>query len=197
MCIRDSIHAAFVVRDNVLHRHDIEDAYLEAIDNAKSEIIIANAYFVPGRKFRKALLAAARRGVNVKLLLQGRMEYFLMFATHAFYSEFLKNGINIYEYRQSFMHCKIAIIDSTWATVGSSNIDPFSLLLAREANVLVQDTTFASELRTEVFSTIHASAIQISPRHWAKANLIKRIASWIAYGLVRVFLGVIGRSNER
>ncbi len=192
-----NIKAALVLRDNVLHRSDIEDAYLDAIGQAKSEIIIANAYFVPGRRFRLALLAAVKRGVKVKLLLQGRMEYFLMFSTHAFYSDFLKSGIEIYEYRKSFMHSKVAVIDSTWATVGSSNIDPFSLLLAREANVVVNDATFANELRTDLQVSIDDGALRIDPQQWTRGNIFKRFASWIAYGLVRAFLGVIGHSNEK
>jgi cardiolipin synthase len=193
---RIGLEAAFVLRDNVLHRHDIEDAYLEAIQTAQSEIIIANAYFVPGRKFRRALLDATKRGVKVKLLLQGRMEYFLMFATHAFYSEFLRNGIEIYEYRKSFMHSKVAVIDSYWSTVGSSNIDPFSLLLAREANVLVKDGTFSSALRTDILTSMQAGAIYIAPQEWINGNLIKRTASWLAFGVVRLFLGFIGLSNK-
>jgi cardiolipin synthase len=191
------ITAAYVLRDNVLHRNDIENAYLEAINAAKSEIIIANAYFVPGRKFRKALLDAAKRGVTVKLLLQGRLEYFLMFATHAFYSEFLRNGVEIYEYRKSFMHSKVAVIDSDWATVGSSNIDPFSLLLAREANVMIKDASFSTELREDIMHSIQDGATRVMPDKWAKSNIIKRTASWIAFGLVRIFLGVIGQSNEQ
>ena len=189
--------AALVLRDNMLHRRDIEEAYLTAIANAKSEIIIANAYFVPGRRFRQALLEAAKRGVNVKLLLQGRMEYFLMFATHAFYNDFLKNGIEIYEYRKSFMHSKVAVIDSHWATVGSSNIDPFSLFLAREANVLVKDSAFATELRTDIIATIQEGAYRISSKEWAQGSIVKRLSSWLAYGLVRWFLGLIGQSNEQ
>ncbi len=191
------IKAAFIWRDNVLHRSDIEEAYLEAINHAKAEIIIANAYFVPGRKFRKALLDAAKRGVTVKLLLQGRMEYFLMFATHAFYNDFLGSGIQIYEYRKSFMHSKVAVVDNLWATIGSSNIDPFSLLLAREANVLVKDSAFATALRMDIESTIQSGAYRISPQEWARGNMVKRLASWIAFGLVRSFLGIIGRSNEQ
>ncbi|MGZ8261724.1 MAG: cardiolipin synthase ClsB [Methylotenera sp.] len=194
--VKKGIKAALVLRDNVLHRRDIEDAYLAAIAHAKLEIIIANAYFVPGRRFRKALLKAAKRGVTVKLLLQGRMEYFLMFATHAFYSEFLRNSIEIYEYRKGFMHSKVAVIDSQWATVGSSNIDPFSLLLAREANVMVQDTVFGTELRMDIVSSIQ-DAYRVSPQEWARINIARRFVSWVAYGLVRVFLGVIGYSNER
>ncbi|NOS95765.1 MAG: cardiolipin synthase ClsB [Methylotenera sp.] len=190
------IKAAFVVRDNVLHRRDIEDAYLDAINHAQSEIIIANAYFVPGRKFRKALVDAAKRGVKVKLLLQGKMEYFLMSATHAFYSVFLNNGIEIYEYRKSFMHSKVAVIDSYWATVGSSNIDPFSLLLAHEANVFIQDNTFASELRLDIESSMK-NGHQITAEAWVNGNIMQRGISWIAYGLVRFFLGVIGSSKEQ
>ncbi len=195
--IKDGIKAAFVLRDNLLHRRDIEDAYLEAIAQAESEIIIANAYFVPGNRFRQALLDAAQRGVAVKLLLQGRMEYFLMFAAHAFYREFLRHGIEIYEYRKSFMHSKVAVIDNEWATVGSSNIDPFSLLLAREANVIVLDAAFANELRADILASTQEGAHRVAEQDWGRGNIVKRIASWVAYGLVRFFLGVIGYSNER
>ena len=191
------ISAAFILRDNVLHRRDIENAYLSAINAAKSEIIIANAYFVPGRRFRQALLSAAKRGVKIELLLQGRMEYFLMLATHAFYSLFLKNGIHIYEYRKSFMHCKVAVIDGYWATVGSSNIDPFSMLLAREANIVVQNTAFATELRTEICNSIREGAHQISAKDWLQGHLFKRALSWLVFGIVRVFMGIIGISKEQ
>ncbi|MDO9205649.1 cardiolipin synthase ClsB [Methylotenera sp.] len=195
--MNEGVKAALVVRDNVLHRRDIEDAYMSAISQAKREIIIANAYFVPGRRFRLALIAAAKRGVRVRLLLQGRMEYFVMFATHAFYSEFLKNGIEIYEYRKSFMHSKVAVIDSVWATVGSSNIDPFSLLLAREANIVMEDNHFSKELQLDIESSIQEGAHRVDAKSWAQGNIIKRIASWIAYGFVRLLLGVIGQSTEK
>ncbi len=194
--IKKGVNAAFVLRDNLLHRRDIENAYLSAINAAKSEIMIANAYFVPGRRFRQALLKAAKRGVKIELVLQGRMEYFLMFATHAFYSVFLKSGIAIFEYRKSYMHCKVAVIDNSWATVGSSNIDPFSMLLAREANIVVQDTVFASELRTEIRQSIQQEAIQIDAQEWLQSHTFKRFLSWLVYGAVRGFLGLIGYSKE-
>lgn len=187
---------AFILRDNVLHRRDIENAYLDAINNANSEIIIANAYFVPGKNFRKALLDASKRGVTIKLLLQGYKEYFLMFATHAFYSEFLRNHIEIYEYKKSLMHSKVAVIDQHWATVGSSNIDPFSLLLAKEANVLVLDNHFANELRADIILSINIGARRISPQDWEQGHIIKRFTSWMVYGLVRVLLGFIGHTSE-
>ena len=191
-----NVLAAFVQRDNVLHRHDIETAYLEAINSARSEILIANAYFLPGHRFRKALVDAANRGVKVSLLLQGRVEYFLMMATHAFYTEFLNKGIAIYEYRKSFMHSKVAVIDGTWATVGSSNIDPFSLLLAREANLFISDPGFAGELRTDILASIAAGAVPILAQQWQAENAFKRAASKLALGMVRLFLGLIGEKDE-
>ena len=194
---KGNMKAAFILRDNVLNRRDIEKAYLAAIAQAHTEIIIANAYFVPGRRFRKALLAATKRGVNVKLLLQGRIEYFLMFASHAFYAIFLKNDIEIYEYRKGFMHSKVAVIDSEWATVGSSNIDPFSLLLAREANVVVKDKTFAKALRIDIMQSIQDGAYQVLAQEWTNRHIFKRFLSWLAYGLVRLFVGLIGYSKEQ
>ena len=191
------IKAALMLRDNILHRRDIEEAYLSAISSAKHEIMIANAYFLPGWRFRKALIEAAERGVKVTLLLQGRLEYFYMFASHAFYSLFLQHGIEIYEYRKSFMHSKVAVIDGQWATVGSSNIDPFSLLLAREANVVVDDKKFAQELRDGVLQNIADGAQQVSQENWQKRHLLGRFASWITYGCLRLFLGVIGYADER
>ena len=191
-----NVLAAFAQRDNVLHRHDIETAYLEAINSAHSEILIANAYFLPGYRFRKALVDAANRGVKVSLLLQGRVEYFLMLATHAFYSEFLNKGIAIYEYRKSFMHSKVAVIDGRWATVGSSNIDPFSLLLAREANLFISDPGFAGELRTDILASIAAGAVPILAQQWQAENAFNRAASKLALGMVRLFLGLIGEKDE-
>jgi cardiolipin synthase len=190
--VAGSISAAYVIRDNILHRRDIETAYLNAIRHAKSEISIANAYFVPGIRFRRALMSAAQRGVQVKLLLQGRKEYFLMFAVHAFYGSFLKSGIEIYEYHKSFMHSKVAVIDQEWSTVGSSNIDPFSLFLAREANIIIRDQTFSAHLRTDIIKNIEDGAIHITKQNWQNASIAIRFVSWFAYSAVRFFLGLIG-----
>jgi len=190
------VKVAYVIRDNVLHRHDIEKAYLNAISDAKTEVIIANAYFIPGRKFRQALLMAAARGVTIKLLLQGRKEYILMFATHAFYSKFLNAGIEIYEYRKSFMHSKVAVIDNKWATVGSSNIDPFSLLLANEANVVVEDINFANELKSDIEISIQ-NAFHVTLETWKQGSKVKYFFSWIAYGIVKIFLSIVGNNDDK
>jgi cardiolipin synthase A/B len=187
------IRAAFVVRDNLWHRRDIEKSYLAAIRNAKSEIVIANSYFLPGIRFRRALIAARKRGVRVILLLQARVEYMLVdYAAHALYGQFLKADIEIHEYHASFMHSKVAVIDQHWATVGSSNIDPFSLLLARESNIVVKDAKFASVLRIDIQKSIDAGASLVSADDWQHGHIIRRSLSWIVYGLVRLALGVVG-----
>jgi len=184
---------AFVLRDNGRHRHDIEHAYLKAIAGARREIIIANAYFLPGLRFRNALKNAARRGVRVVLLLQGRVEYRLQhFATRALYDELLREGMEIHEYHASFMHAKVAVVDGYWATVGSSNIDPFSLWLAREANLVVRDAGFAESLRADLLQEIARSARLISPSVWRKNGIWMHLLMRISYVVVRFLTGVIG-----
>lgn len=190
------IAALLVLRDNVLHRHDIEDAYLDAIAKAQHEILIANSYFLPGWRFRKALMDAANRGVKVTLLLQGRIEYWVMLATQAFYGQLLQHGVKIFEYRKSFMHSKVAVIDGVWATVGSSNIDPFSLMLAREANVVVHDTDFASQLKSSIEVSIHEGAVRVDETDWRRGNVGHRFISWVIYGFLRFVLGIIGRAED-
>lgn len=185
----------FVLRDNVRHRRDIERAYLQAISNAKSEIIIANAYFLPGRIFRRALKQSAQRGVRVVLLLQGRAEYLIQhYATHFLYDELLAAGVEIYEYQASYLHAKVAVVDGRWATVGSSNIDPFSLLLAREANLLVNDTDFAGSLRTSLLSVI---ANDVLRKEMTQENYLTRFLSRLSYGIIRILVGITGLPKWR
>lgn len=165
---RRGAFADLVLRDNLLNRQKIERAYLRAIGIARHEVIIANAYFLPGARLRRALIHAARRGVRVRLLLQGRYEYFLQYhATRPMYGKLLEAGVEIYEYRASFMHAKVAVVDSRWATVGSSNLDPLSLLLAREANVVVDDASFAEQLSERLESAISNGSVGVEAAVYA------------------------------
>ena len=188
---RGSQRAAFLVRDNLWHRNDIEEAYLSSIASARSEILIASSYFFPGLAFRHALTQAAARGVRVILLLQGRVEYRLLhYASRALYGTLLDSGVEIHEHHKSFLHAKVAVIDSSWATVGSSNIDPFSLLLAREANVVADDARFASELRESLRVVMVTGARQVKAESWHRRPLPDRIAHWTCYGLARLLTGL-------
>lgn len=189
------MHSAFLVRDNFRHRRDIGDAYLKAIGLAKSEIILANAYFLPGLNFRHALLAAAQRGVRVVLLLQGKIDHRLAYyATRALFGSFLDVGIEIYEYHKSIMHAKVAVIDNHWATVGSSNLDPFSLLLALEANIVVDNQDFAATLKDSLEKALSMGARRLPQHHWQSQPIMLRLTSWISYGFTRFLIGIAGYS---
>ena len=196
---RGTQRAAFVVRDNLWHRNDIEEAYHAAIAGARSEILIASSYFFPGRAFRRLLIDAAARGVRVVLLLQGRVEYRLLhYATRALYGALLAAGIEIHEHHKSFLHAKVAVMDGRWATVGSSNIDPFSLLLAREANIVVDDDAFAATLRASLFAALENGAREVRRETWRKRPLPARVADWTCYGFARLLTGVFvyGQGQE-
>jgi cardiolipin synthase A/B len=186
--------AALVLRDNLRNRAQIERAYRRAVGRARKEIIIANAYFVPGRKMRKALVSAAGRGVHVRLLLQGRYEYFMQYyAARPIYGALLRAGVEIYEYSPSFLHAKVAVIDGRWATVGSSNLDPLSLLLAREANVVVEDASFASQLRARLVQAMRGEEHAMDPENFRQRPLRQRFMEGVALFLMRLALAIQGK----
>ena len=188
------ISAELVLRDNLRNRSRIERAYRQAIGMAQQEIIIANAYFLPGRKLRKGLIHAARRGVRVQLLLQGRYEYFMQYhASRPVYGALLAAGVEIHEYSVSFHHAKVAVIDGHWATVGSSNLDPLSLLLAREANIVLDDVAFAQDLRTQLLYAIEHDGIRVDPQVYAGRPWRQRFLDRVAFGLMRVLLLLNGK----
>jgi cardiolipin synthase len=190
----DAMHAELMLRDNVHNRSRIERNYRQAIGAATHEIIIANAYFVPGRKLRRGLIHAARRGVRVRLLLQGRYEYFMQYhAARPVYGALLKAGVEIHEYSVSFLHAKVAVIDGHWATVGSSNLDPLSLLLAREANVFVDDEKFALELRARLERAMTLGGERIDPATYANRPWHQLFLDRCAFGLMRALLFLTGK----
>ncbi len=186
------VRAAFVVRDNFAHRRDIERVYLAALALARDEILIANAYFLPGRRFRKLLKKAAARGVRVRLLVQGHTDHpFFQAAARALYRDLLAAGVVIHEYQASELHAKVAVVDGHWATVGSSNIDPFSLLLAREANLVVDDAGFARDLRQRLHQALSQSTA-LDAANWQRRAWPRRMLSWLAYNGVRLMVGLAG-----
>ncbi|MBA2483730.1 MAG: cardiolipin synthase ClsB, partial [Nitrosomonas sp.] len=190
--------AALVIRDNLLHRRDIEQVYLDAIKNAHKEIIIASAYFLPGKNFRQALNKAVQRGVCVLLLLQGKIEYRLLhYATHALYGNLLDAGIQIYEYNKSYLHAKVAVIDGHWATVGSSNIDPFSLLLAREANVVIDDDFFGNELRSSLKQAISEESVSVIRKEWIEKSWLSHAVNRFCYHLVYLMQSILGYDQSK
>lgn len=190
------VQAAFVVRDNLRQRRTIERAYIDAIRAAQQRIWLICPYFYPGHEFRRALCKAARRGVEVRLLMQGKPDYRIAaLAARVLYDELLRCGVEVYEYMPAFLHAKVMLVDDHWATVGSSNIDPISLLLNLEANMVVRDATFARDLAVEIGRALAQSeaitAQHVRAQGWA--GLAPRVlVEWAAYVYLRV-AGVTGR----
>ena len=183
-----------VLRDNVRHRTQIERAYRKAIGTAHHEVVVASAYFFPGLRLRRALVLAARRGVRVRLLLQGTYEYFVPYrASRQLYGKLLAAGVEIYEYHASVLHAKVAVVDGQWATVGSSNLDPFSLLLAREANVVVRDDTFAQELQASLSEAMHNGATRVDPHSFAHRPWWQQLVDWGASLVLRLGVFLTGK----
>lgn len=189
--------ASLVLRDNLRNRRAIERAYLQSFEAAHEEVLIASAYFLPGRRFRAALRALAERGVRVRLLLQGQVEYRLQHhAQRALYGQLLAGGVEIHEYLASYLHAKVAVVDERWATVGSSNIDPYSLLLAREANVVVHDVRFAGQLHAVLAEAIDQHSRRIDTERYSRRSVIARARDWCAFFLVRLATVVLARGRD-
>ena len=142
-----TVEAAFLLRDNLRQRHSVQAALLQACGQARMAIDLVCPYFYPGRILRRALRDAARRGVRVRLLLQGRPDYRIAaLAASVLYRELLAEGIRIFEYDAAFLHAKVVRVDDHWATVGSSNLDPLSLLVNFEANLAIRDGPFVRDV---------------------------------------------------
>ncbi|MCY7318225.1 MAG: cardiolipin synthase ClsB, partial [Ramlibacter sp.] len=181
-----SAKAIFVTRDNGDHVNDIERHYRIAIRAARQRVVIANAYFFPGYRLIKEMRRAARRGVDVNLILQGTPDMQIVkTAANMLYHYLIKGGVKIYEYTDRPLHGKVAVADGEWATVGSSNLDPLSLSLNLEANVIIRDAGFNRHLTERLDHLIANSCTQIGTQHVGELSGWKLVRSYIAFHLIR------------
>lgn len=182
---------AFIARDNLHHRRSIENSYLRAIGQAKREVWLANPYFVPGRRLRRALTQAAQRGVQVTLLL-GKKEFWLLDrAVPSLYGALLRAGVRIAEYKEGHLHGKVAVVDDRWATVGSSNCDALSLFVNHEANFMVQNHPLVAMLKAHIHQAVHDEAESVDPMEFAHRSPLDRLGNWCAYVLYRLVMRVL------
>ncbi|HVE52370.1 MAG TPA: cardiolipin synthase ClsB, partial [Ramlibacter sp.] len=185
--------ALFVVRDNRRHMDDIERHYRIAIRAAKKRIVIANAYFFPGYRFIKELKRAARRGVDVRLILQGQPDMaFVKTAAEMLYHHLLRAGVRIYEYCDRPLHGKVAVMDDEWSTVGSSNLDPMSLVFNLEANVIIRDRAFNATLSQNLDKLMCDSCNQITLEGLGELKGWPLVRSFLAYHFTRRYPGWAG-----
>jgi len=174
------VEAVLITRDNRRRTGDIEREYLAAIRAARQRIVIANAYFFPGYRLIKELRRAARRGVDVRLILQGEPDMpIVKTAATMLYHHLLHAGVRIYEYCDRPLHAKVALMDDEWSTVGSSNLDPLSLSLNLEANVFARGRAFNQLLWERMDKLMRESCQQIG-----EADLE---SGWSGWRLVRSF----------
>lgn len=185
---------ALVVRDNDNHRNDIELHYRVAIRSATKEITLANAYFFPGYRFLRDLRHAAKRGVKVRLILQGEPDMpIARFVATMLYDYLISGGVEIHEYCERPLHGKVAVIDDRWSTVGSSNLDPFSLALNLEANVIIYDEAFGISMKARLDRLMadHCSLVKRAKRPRRKIqrvflgtlvfHFLRRFPTWARY----------------
>lgn len=180
--------AMFVTRDNHQHPSDIERHYRVALRSARHRAVIANAYFFPGYRFIREMRRAARRGVDVRLILQGRPDMpIARKAASMLYDHLLRAGVRIYEYCDRPLHGKVALVDDQWATVGSSNLDPLSLSLNLEANVIIRDRHFNAHLHRRLAHLIESSCREIEATPPGRFDGIRLLRGYVLFHLMRWF----------
>jgi len=185
--------AVLVERDNVRHRTDIEVCYLQALRAARQRIVVANAYFFPGYRLLRELRNAARRGVQVTLILQGQPDMrWVRALSRLLYNYLLRDGVRIHEYCQRPLLGKVALVDDEWSTVGSSNLDPLSLSFNLEANLLIRDRAFNQHLYQHLTSLASEQCKAVTLErmirgYWWRAPLI-----FIGFHLTRYFPRIAG-----
>ena len=145
----------------------IRGMYLDAIERARHHIFLTNAYFIPDRVILSALVAAAERGVDVRVLLPWRSNHVTAdWLAHSHFGTCLRAGIKLFGYKNAMIHAKTATIDSIWSTVGTANLDRLSLAGNYEINVEIQDPDFAAEME-QVFETDLSNAFELTSEWWA------------------------------
>jgi cardiolipin synthase len=155
--------------------------YVSAITFSENSLHVTNAYFVPDDETVDALMSAARRGVDVKIVLPGTTDTSMTLnAGRYFYSRLLKSGVKLYKRRGVMLHAKTAVIDNVWSTVGSTNMDFWSFSTNDEVNAVILSKEFASKME-EMFARDLAESDEIRLKEWKKRPVLDRIKQWFAH----------------
>lgn len=172
--------------EEFLHRFRIRRGYLNALRAAQKEVLIANAYFVPDFRTRHALAAAVRRGVSVRILVPGHSDILSVWLAGRYeFDAMLRRGVRIHQWQGPMLHEKTAVIDSTWCTVGSYNLDHVSLLRNLEVNLHILDAAFARRMK-ERFEADAAASQEIKLEDWKRRPLSEKALERFFY-LFRYF----------
>lgn len=188
-----SSRVMLALRDNKRHTSDIEDHYLHAIRSANHRLVIANAYFFPGYRMLRELRHASRRGVQVTLVLQGEPDMpWVRHCSTFLYSYLLRSGVHIHEYCQRPLHGKVALMDSEWVTVGSSNLDPLSLALNLEGNLFIRDQKLNHQLYEHLMALSEEHCSSITPDKAARGMWWRAPLTFLSFHFLRRFPAIAG-----
>ncbi len=153
---------------------------MSAITSAEKQVYLTNAYFVPDPQLLEALVGAARRGVDVKLILPSQSDSGLVFhAGRSHYEELLAGGVRIFERQGALLHSKTAIVDGAWSTIGSTNLDWRSFLHNDELNAIVLGREFAQQMQA-MFDEDLAASQEIERAAWEHRPPLTRLKEWAA-----------------
>ena len=172
-----------IIRNDWLKsKREISTAYIKSIGNAKEEITIVGSYFLPGRKIIQALKKAAKNKVRIKLILTGKSDLpITRRATCYLYSMLLSYNIELYEWNNSILHGKVAVVDKYWTTIGSFNLNNLSSYGSIEANVEINSTLFSAMYQAHL-NQIIAQCKQITPETLViKNTAMTKFTNWISY----------------
>ncbi len=182
------MRARLALRDNQDHPDDIERHYRAAIRSARERVLVANAYFFPGYQLVRELRQAARRGVDVRLILQGQPDMpIARAAASTLYLHLIRAGVRIFEYRLRPLHGKVALTDRHWSTVGSSNLDPLSLALNLEANLEIDDAGFNARLHTHLAALMTRDCKEVEAKGLPRVRGLALLLTYLAFHLLRRF----------
>jgi cardiolipin synthase len=178
--VRGSERMRVVRRDPGRESSDMYHALLGAIDRAERRVWLTFGYFVPDPRTKQALIDAARRGVDVRLMLPGFSDFWApVYAGRSHYDDLLEAGVRLYEWHEALIHAKTAVIDSAWSSVGSSNLDWRSFVHNYEADLVVYDGEFARALERR-FELDIAASVPVEPAAWARRPVGERFKEWLA-----------------
>jgi cardiolipin synthase len=161
-------------------RNAIYASYLAAISESRRRVWITQAYFAPNQEFSDVLEAAARRGIDVRVLVPGNSDFgLLLHASRHGYNELLEAGVRIFEYEGPVLHAKTAVVDGVWSTVGSSNLDYMSFIHNDEANAIIVGHAFAGEME-RMFQDDLANAREVTLEAWRARPVADRLMQTLA-----------------
>ena len=188
----DFILAQFRVNDWLRGKNQIAASYFREIRKAKHSITIIASYFLPGLRLKKALIDAAGRGVEINIILSGISDVpVFRVATSYLYRVFLNHSINIYEWKKSILHGKVAVIDNEWTTIGSFNLNHLSAFGSIELNVDVLDKTFAKSCSKHFMDVIENGCEKIEVKTNNNHSFFYRLKRAVAFYFTRTIIKIL------